>query len=214
MITVGTLITGHQDIQYGWQNTPNSAGGVSVKIRFRNDTQKVIKYITFITIPYNAVNDVVSSQFDSQQGRLQATGPIDAGKTSEFYWENCWYNSTIVEAKIAKVEILYMDGTKETLSGNQINYENLGACYVATAVYASYDCPQVWALRRYRDYTLAKTWYGRLFIKTYYAISPTIVKWFGHTEWFKRMWKGKLDRIVADLKRKGVKDTPYEDKNW
>ena len=89
-----------------------------------------------------------------------------------------------------------------------------GGCYVATAVYGSYDCPQVWTLRRYRDYTLAETWYGRAFIKTYYAISPTLVKWFGHTEWFKKMWKGKLDRMVENLKSEGVEDTPYEDRSW
>ena len=39
-----------------------------------------------------------------------------------------------------------------------------GGCYVATAVYGSYDCPQVWTLRRFRDYTLAGSWYGRTFI--------------------------------------------------
>lgn len=89
-----------------------------------------------------------------------------------------------------------------------------GGCYVATCVYGSYDCPQVWTLRRYRDYTLAETWYGRAFIKTYYAISPTLVKWFGHTDWFKNMWKGKLDRMVAKLQTNGVESTPYEDKNW
>lgn len=87
-------------------------------------------------------------------------------------------------------------------------------CYVATCVYGSYDCPEVWTLRRYRDNTLAGTWYGRLFIKAYYAVSPTIVKWFGRTEWFKKMWQGKLDRIVADLQTKGIESTPYEDKNW
>ena len=89
-----------------------------------------------------------------------------------------------------------------------------GGCYVATAVYGSYDCPQVWPLRRYRAYTLAQSWYGRAFIHTYYAISPTLVKWFGHTEWFKKMWKGKLDRMVANLKADGVEDTPYEDRKW
>ena len=87
-------------------------------------------------------------------------------------------------------------------------------CYVATCVYGSYDCPQVWTLRRYRDDTLGSTWYGRLFIRTYYAISPTLVKWFGNTNWFKKMWKGKLDRMVAKLQSNGVEDTPYEDKNW
>lgn len=87
-------------------------------------------------------------------------------------------------------------------------------CYIATAVYGSYDCPQVWTLRRYRDYTLAQTWYGRTFIRTYYAISPTLVKWFGHTNWFRNMWKPRLDRMVRKLNDKGVSDTPYQDKKW
>ncbi len=91
---------------------------------------------------------------------------------------------------------------------------NSGGCYVATAVYGSYDCPQVWTLRRYRDYTLAETWYGRAFIRTYYAISPTLVKWFGETEWFKNLWKPTLDRMVRQLNAEGVANTPYQDRNW
>lgn len=87
-------------------------------------------------------------------------------------------------------------------------------CYVATAVYGSYDCPQVWTLRRYRDNELAKTWFGRAFIHTYYAISPTIVRYFGDTKWFKNMWRGKLDRMVKDLQARGFEDTPYNDREW
>ena len=89
-----------------------------------------------------------------------------------------------------------------------------GGCYVATAVYGSYDCPQVWTLRRFRDFTLAKTWFGRAFIRTYYAISPTLVKWFGKTAWFKGMWKPTLDKMVAKLQEDGVEATPYNDQNW
>lgn len=89
-----------------------------------------------------------------------------------------------------------------------------GGCYVATAVYGSYDCPQVWTLRRFRDYTLAATWYGRAFIHAYYSISPTLVKWFGKTEWFKNMWKPTLDRMVERLNSDGVKNTPYNDRKW
>lgn len=87
-------------------------------------------------------------------------------------------------------------------------------CYIATCVYGSYDCPEVWTLRRYRDNNLASTWYGRAFIKIYYAISPTLVKWFGKTKWFKKIWKGKLDRMVAKLQKEGMKSTPYNDKKW
>lgn len=108
----------------------------------------------------------------------------------------------------------------EKISKYDSNYQapetktSSGGCYVATAVYGSYDCPQVWTLRRYRDDTLAKTWYGRAFIHTYYAISPTLVKWFGNTDWFKNMWKPKLDRMVSNLNSEGVENTPYEDKKW
>ena len=84
-------------------------------------------------------------------------------------------------------------------------------CYIATCVYGSYDCPEVWTLRRFRDYKLNKTWYGRLFIKTYYAISPKLVKLFGKTKWFKKLWKKKLDKMVSKCNEQGFLDTPYDD---
>lgn len=95
---------------------------------------------------------------------------------------------------------------------DDIEVAKKSGCYVATAVYGSYDCPQVWTLRRYRDNTLAESWYGRAFIKTYYAVSPTIVKWFGETEWFNKMWRGKLDKMVEKLQSEGYENTPYSDK--
>ena len=84
-------------------------------------------------------------------------------------------------------------------------------CYVATAIYGSYDCPQVWTLRRYRDNTLAKTWYGKAFIMTYYAISPIMVKWFGKKNWFRNLCKPALDRMILKLNNKGYSDKPYID---
>lgn len=87
-------------------------------------------------------------------------------------------------------------------------------CYVATCVYGSYDCPQVWTLRRFRDDTLAQSKLGRAFIHIYYAVSPTVVKWFGKTGWFKRIWKGVLDSMVRKLNENGVQDTPYNDRCW
>ena len=87
-------------------------------------------------------------------------------------------------------------------------------CYVATCVYGSYDCPQVWTLRRFRDNTLAASVLGRAFIRTYYAISPTIVRWFGNTRWFKKAWQSVLDKMVKKLNNNGVESTPYNDRRW
>lgn len=85
-------------------------------------------------------------------------------------------------------------------------------CYIATALYGSYDCPEVWTLRRFRDYSLDESSLGRLFIRVYYAISPTLVKWFGTTKTFKSICRSPLDRLVKKLREKGYKDTPYYDK--
>ena len=86
-----------------------------------------------------------------------------------------------------------------------------GGCYIATAVYGSYDCPQVWTLRRYRDFSLSRTAPGRLFVKLYYAVSPALVKLFGKQRWFRSLWKKFLDRKVARLNARGFEDSPYKD---
>jgi len=84
-------------------------------------------------------------------------------------------------------------------------------CYIATCVYGSYDCPEVWVLRRHRDYNLQQKRSGRFFIKLYYAIAPTVIKIFGKHNWFNRYWKKRLDKKVAKLKEKGFDDSPYND---
>ena len=89
-----------------------------------------------------------------------------------------------------------------------------GGCYVATAVYGSYDCPEVWTLRRFRDEVLAETWYGRLFIRLYYAVSPTAVRLFGDSQWFQDFFRDKLDTMVSRLQADGFESAPYEDKAW
>lgn len=91
---------------------------------------------------------------------------------------------------------------------------NSGGCYIATCIYGSYDCPQVWVLRRYRDFRLAKTQSGQRAIKFYYAISPKLVELFGEKTWFRNFWKKVLDKKVEKLKKDGFDDKPYEDINW
>lgn len=95
---------------------------------------------------------------------------------------------------------------------NSYNNSTSNGCYVATAIYGSYDCPEVWTLRRYRDLTLDEIWYGRLFIKTYYAVSPTFVKYLSNVKLFNTQGKKVLDKWVAKLNKEGYESTPYEDK--
>ena len=200
---------------------PDGVGHIGAEIKLKNIAGRTIKYITVYLTPFNSVGDAVSCTVKGHSTYgISITGPISVGDKWEGTCDGMWYNNTIVSAKVDHVDVTYEDDSMERYTASELTDENSsnpsssGGCYVATAVYGSYDCPQVWTLRRYRDYTLAETWHGRVFIKTYYAISPTLVKWFGHTEWFKKMWQGKLDKMVAKLQENGVESTPYEDKNW
>lgn len=47
-----------------------------------------------------------------------------------------------------------------------------GACFVATACYGNYNAPEVIVLRKFRDDILLKSFFGRMFVKFYYSISP------------------------------------------
>jgi hypothetical protein len=92
------------------------------------------------------------------------------------------------------------------------NSEKSGGCYVATAVYGSYDCPEVWVLRRYRDNTLSQSLVGRGFVQLYYAWSPALVRRFGNASWFNCMCRSVLDNLIRALRKQGVNDTQYYDR--
>ena len=82
-------------------------------------------------------------------------------------------------------------------------------CYIATAVYGSYDCPEVWMLRRFRDEVLRASVLGRLFIRGYYAVSPGLARHLGSKQLFQKPVKMALDSFVSNLKKAGLRDTPY-----
>lgn len=109
--------------------------------------------------------------------------------------------------------------------GNKVGYSDESAfggysnnssdgCYVATCIYGSYDTPEVWTLRRFRDLWLGERLWGRAFIYTYYAVSPKLVALFGEARWFHRICQGILDPFVKTLQKKGYEDTKYEDIDW
>ena len=103
-------------------------------------------------------------------------------------------------------------GSSDPGAFGSYHHSDTQGCYVATCVYGSYDCPEVWTLRRFRDDILARNCCGRVFIHTYYAVSPTIVRLFGDRAWFQKFWRKKLNWLVGILKCRGMDDTPYQDK--
>lgn len=84
-------------------------------------------------------------------------------------------------------------------------------CYIATCVYGSYNNENLWVLRRFRDFGLKKSIFGRLFIKLYYFISPILVKMLKNNSFFVKSNRYILNKFVNVLKNKGYSSKPYRD---
>ncbi len=107
--------------------------------------------------------------------------------------------------KIHSMAYILLNTEFDIQNNSNQNARGCLGCYVATAVYGSYDCPRGWVLRRFRDRCLAKMWYVRTFVCIYYAVGLTLVRWFGSTKWFNNMCKPKLDYMVMTLKKEVMK---------
>lgn len=79
---------------------------------------------------------------------------------------------------------------------------NSEGCYIATAVYGSYDAPQVMTLRKFRDETLRTTAPGRWFIRTYYRLSPPVAEKLKNAKHINAFVRKLLDKWVERLNRR------------
>lgn len=141
--------------------------------------------------------------------RKYKTGYNQYGATYGYIWYKNEFRAPIIEKYDRYV--IEMKNLDPRYVPPTLSRQASGGCYIATCVYGSYDCPEVWTLRRYRDYYLNERKWGKAFINIYYAISPKIVKLFGKTRWFNKIFKKRLNRLVNKLKAEGYQSTPYED---
>ncbi len=156
------------------------------------------------------VKSILSSykkQYNKSQKQWKKMTGFPTSRKKNFYDK---YTMSTKPYKSKKSKPINANAFKSFEQSANTSSDNSG-CYIATCVYGSYDCPEVWTLRRFRDIVLDTTWYGKLFIKCYYAISPTIVRWFGHQDWFKKFWKKNLDGMISKLNSHGIKNTEYKD---
>lgn len=217
---------------YNIQNATINVAGVDInnlllratQFENANDVDKAIEY-------YNRVLDIDANRSEAIQGIKRLTkyyiGATPVSRQDILNIENFLNNNEKIQAikLVRELTGLGLAEAKTFIDNYKPNNDlsepqnisvspstsSTGGCYIATAVYGSYDCPQVWTLRRYRDYYLAKTSWGRMFIKVYYTLSPELVRCFGNTLLFKKLNKLYLDYKVKNLNKKGYDNTPYND---
>jgi hypothetical protein len=109
---------------------------------------------------------------------------------------------------VGRVGNVVNGGTSQPQLGGGLNFDNCGDCgdfspdcdcFIATAVYGSRDAREVISLRRFRDEKLMCYSIGRLFIRTYYKISPPIANYLRKAPYCARVVRYILSKLILIL---------------
>ena len=73
-------------------------------------------------------------------------------------------------------------------------------CFIATAAYGSPYAREIYILRRWRDNSLNTNYFGRLFVKIYYKVSPPIARLVERNKFMKKTVRSFLDIVLKFFK--------------
>jgi hypothetical protein len=96
-----------------------------------------------------------------------------------------------------KESVAFVESAKNGSYDKQVNKKS--GCYIATAVYGSYECDEVFALRRFRDECIGNCVIGRWFIRFYYAVSPCLARGIGRSRMVRGVVKVLLDGVTGRM---------------
>ncbi len=112
------------------------------------------------------------------------------------------YSSRSSEPAYTRSNYDYSPSTPVANISSDTSPKKKEGCYIATAVYGSYDAPEVMTLRHFRDETLKNSFFGQLFIKVYYTLSPPIAEKLKNAHRVNKVVRSILDKWVARLNSK------------
>ena len=129
MVILGNAAFGHMEIggmeKHMVAGPSSDKNSVAVMLDFKNDSWKTIRTIVFSVLPFDAINRVVLDKARRQEERqLRLMGAILPNEVKRHvYWENVWYSREIVEIKLMRIDIVYTDGSTESLNSRQIQFD-------------------------------------------------------------------------------------------
>lgn len=83
--------------------------------------------------------------------------------------------------------------------------EDPKGCFIATASYGTPVAYEINELRYWRDTKLSKNVYGRIFINTYYKVSPPIARLIANSPKAKKIVRKMLRPLIIYLKSTNAK---------
>ena len=94
----------------------------SVILKYKNKSTKIIKYLTCICKPLNAVGDYILLRTGEDSVTLKDTGPIAQNEEGNGFWDDLKFNTIVTKKiEIISIEIEYMDKTKILIDESGIN---------------------------------------------------------------------------------------------
>ncbi|MBC9927405.1 CFI-box-CTERM domain-containing protein [Leucobacter sp. cx-169] len=131
-------------------------------------------------------------QFLSEARGLLREGPSD------------WI--TLVTAAVSKIEEVTEERLNPSSQPPTPSQSADGGCYIATAVYGSYEAPEVLSLRAFRDQHLLTNASGRLLVRIYYCISPSLASLLHNRSALNKAARRFLDGIVRRISSPAASD--------
>jgi hypothetical protein len=124
----------------------------------------------------------------------------EEAKASPIFNNISFYDSSIYkEAEVGFNDFIKKVENNQKIKENKTINNDGGACYIATAVYGDYNCPQVMVLRSFRDNYLLNYKFGKVFVDYYYQHSPNLVRKFNKYKILNSIIKCSLDNFVRNI---------------
>ena len=121
-------------------------------------------------------------------------------KRSKLKWT---FNGILGRSGYHKI-VIFKKGTKSLVS-YPMQFPKPSNCFIATAACATPDAWEVGALRAFRDETLLRSMWGRLFNRCYCLLSPPLARWIensrGRQQMVRRFFVTPLASVIARLRR-------------
>jgi hypothetical protein len=140
----------------------------------------------------NAVKKVKTHLVSGYQIRLNYLTDQSEEKQLVFYCE---------EERKMVVELFLNTYYKKDLPEEATTLVEDSGCFIATACYKDIFSPEVIFFRKYRDKVLKQSLLGRVFIRTYYLISPWVYEWLYNHQFVSIRVKSILNSIYTKLNK-------------
>lgn len=104
-----------------------------------------------------------------------------------------------IKLQLSKIKEYKYGRLYSNLLNDKHKFSDSPLCFIATAAFGDKDVSEVIQLREYRDNILKKTFIGRVFISTYYVLSPPIAFIIKRNSLLRKVTRNFIKKVVLPI---------------